>query len=83
MFNIFNKKAETNQKNNADMICPKCGNRFHVFTDYNRHCGGDLYWCECTECKTITKIHHSKEAAIVAFKEGLVHKNEQSEHIWA
>ena len=33
--------------------------------------------------KTITKIHHSKEAAIVAFKEGLVHKNEQSEHIWA
>lgn len=39
--------------------------------------------CECTECKTITKIHHSKEAAIVAFKEGLVHKNEQSEHIWA
>lgn len=80
---MFNERMGINVENGKSRICPKCGNRFQVFADYNRHCGGDLYWCECTECKTITKTHHSKEAAIVAFKEGLVHKNEQSEHIWA
>ena len=80
---MFNERMGINAENGKSRICPKCGNRFHVFADYNRHCGGDLYWCECTECKTITKIHHSKETAIVAFKEELVHKNEQSEHIWA
>ena len=53
---MFNERMGINVENGKSRICPKCGNRFHVFADYNRHCGGDLYWCECTECKTIRLV---------------------------
>lgn len=46
---MFNKRAKNeleNSENSESMICPKCGNRFLLFHDYNRDFGGNLFWCE-------------------------------------
>lgn len=71
---MFNKRVETELKSNENMFCHKCGNRIHLFHDYNRHCGGDLFWCECLTCKTTTMTYHHKAFAITAFKKGMTYK---------
>lgn len=73
---MFNKRAKNeleNSENGESMICPKCGNRFLLFRDYNRDFGGNLFWCECLTCKTTTMTHHYRGFAIAAFKKGMTY----------
>lgn len=70
---MFNKRAETEPKSNENMFCPMCGNRLHLFHDYNRDFGGNLFWCECLICKITTTTYHHKGFAIAAFKKGMTY----------
>ena len=73
---MFNKRVKNeleNSENGESMICPKCGNRFLLFHDYNRDFGGNLFWCECLTCKTTTITYRHKGFAIAAFKKGMTY----------